>query len=116
MGDEHLDTIPKTESDEVIKSSVKELDSLLEEFAGELAPINPIPPGIHEADFDPEKDISLIEQLLYDDYASSDDDTFYSEDIDYVEASPPDSELVSLEEVKNFDLEDGETDTNILLK
>ncbi|GJR51467.1 hypothetical protein Tco_1401988 [Tanacetum coccineum] len=34
-----------------------------------------------------------------DDYTSSDDD-FY-EDIDYVEASPPDSELVSLEEVKD---------------
>ncbi|GKD21453.1 hypothetical protein Tco_1223156, partial [Tanacetum coccineum] len=92
------------------------IDSLLEEFAGELAPINPIPPGIHEADFDPEKYISLIEQLLYDDYASSDDDTFYSEDIDYVEASPPNSELVSLEEVKNFVTEDGEINTDILLK
>ncbi|GJS23510.1 hypothetical protein Tco_0452142 [Tanacetum coccineum] len=115
MGDEHLDTIPKTESDEVINSSVEDLvpipntsiiyspkiDSLLEEFTSELAPINPIPQGIHEADFDPEGDIRLIEQLLYDDYASSDDDPLYSEDIDYVEASPPDSELVSLEEVKD---------------
>ncbi|GKD86302.1 hypothetical protein Tco_1357456, partial [Tanacetum coccineum] len=148
MGDEHLDTIPETESDEVIKSSVEDLvpipsesegifdnmydvpfcdknhfyaeydllesllnrdtsivyslkiDSLLEEFANELAPINPIPPGIHEADFDPEEDIRLIKQLLYDDYASSDNDPLYNEDIDYVEASPPDSELVSLEEVK----------------
>ncbi|GJX24911.1 hypothetical protein Tco_0231207 [Tanacetum coccineum] len=163
MGDEYLDTIPETESDEVIKSSVDDLvpipsefegifdntcdvpscdkkhfdaetdlmesllnrdtlivyspkiDSLLEEFAGELAPINPIPSGIHEADFDPKEDIRLDDQLLYDDYASSDDDTFYSEDIDYVEASPPDSELVSLEEVKNFDTEDGEIDTDILL-
>ncbi|GJU58805.1 hypothetical protein Tco_1236571 [Tanacetum coccineum] len=61
------------------------------------------------------EDISLIEQLLYDDYASSDDDTFYSEDIDYVEASPPDSMLVSLEEVKDLDTEDGEIDTDILL-
>nr|GEY79347.1 hypothetical protein [Tanacetum cinerariifolium] len=57
MKDEHLDTIPKTESNEVIKSN-----------------------------------------------------------IDYVEASPPDSELVSLEEVKDFDPEDGEIDTNILLR
>ncbi|GKC13358.1 hypothetical protein Tco_1010140 [Tanacetum coccineum] len=104
MGDEHLDTIPKMESDEVIKSSVEDLvpipsesriDSLLEEFAGELAPINLIPLGIHEADFDPKEDIRLIEQLLYDDYALSDDDPFYSEDIDYIEASPPDSELKS---------------------
>ncbi|GJW97181.1 hypothetical protein Tco_0178989 [Tanacetum coccineum] len=38
-----------------------------------------------------------------------------SEDIDYVEASPPDYELVSLEEVKDFDTEDEEIDTNILL-
>ncbi|GJS65472.1 reverse transcriptase domain-containing protein [Tanacetum coccineum] len=28
------------------------IDSLLEKFTGEPAPINPIPPGIHEADFD----------------------------------------------------------------
>ncbi|GJZ81054.1 hypothetical protein Tco_0646048, partial [Tanacetum coccineum] len=73
-------------------------DSLLEDFAGELAPINPIPLRIHETDSDPEEDIHLIEQLLYDD-TSSDDDSF--ENIDYVEASPPDSELVSLEEVKD---------------
>ncbi|GKD69940.1 hypothetical protein Tco_1324030 [Tanacetum coccineum] len=111
MGDEHLDTISETESDEIIKSSVEDLvpipsesedtsidyspkiDSLLEEFAGELAPINPIPLGIH-----PEEDIRLIEQLLYDD-TSIDDDSY--EDIDYVEASPPDSKLVSLGEVKD---------------
>ncbi|GJU59055.1 hypothetical protein Tco_1236821 [Tanacetum coccineum] len=67
------------------------IDSLLEEFAGKLAPI---PPGIHEADFDPEED---IRQSIY------------------VEASPPNSELVSLEEVKDFDPKDGETDTDILL-
>ncbi|GJZ85746.1 hypothetical protein Tco_0651085, partial [Tanacetum coccineum] len=34
-----------------------------------------------------------------DECTSSDDDSF--EDIDYVEASPPDSELVSLEEVED---------------
>ncbi|GKA73370.1 hypothetical protein Tco_0779672, partial [Tanacetum coccineum] len=31
------------------------------------------------------------------DYSSSDNDSLYSDDINYVEASPPDSELVSLE-------------------
>ncbi|GKB82322.1 hypothetical protein Tco_0949217 [Tanacetum coccineum] len=72
------------------------MDSLLEEFANEL---NIIPPGIHEADFDPEEDIRLIEQLLYDDCTSSDDDSF--ENIDYIEALPPDFELVSLEEVND---------------
>ncbi|GJT22293.1 hypothetical protein Tco_0892230 [Tanacetum coccineum] len=35
-----------------------------------------------------------------DDYSSSDDDSLYSKDIDYVDASPPDSELVSLEVVE----------------
>ncbi|GKC09581.1 hypothetical protein Tco_1001191 [Tanacetum coccineum] len=40
---------------------------LIEEFAGELAPIDPIPPEIVEAKFDPEEDIRLIEKLLNDD-------------------------------------------------
>ncbi|GJX26226.1 hypothetical protein Tco_0232522 [Tanacetum coccineum] len=50
-----------------------------------------------------------------DDYSSSDDDSLYNEDINYVEASPPNSELVSLEVVKDFDQEDGVIDTDILL-
>ncbi|GJR67857.1 hypothetical protein Tco_0013922 [Tanacetum coccineum] len=59
------------------------------------------------------KDHSEILLDSNDDYSSSDDDSLYSEDIYYVEASPPGSELVSLEEVKDF--EDGEIDTDILL-
>nr|GFC18755.1 hypothetical protein [Tanacetum cinerariifolium] len=51
MGDEHLDTIPATESYEFIKSE----------------------------------------------FSSTDDDSFSLDNIDYVEASPPDSELVSSE-------------------
>ncbi|GJX13762.1 hypothetical protein Tco_0205520 [Tanacetum coccineum] len=137
MGDEHLSTIPETESDKVIKSSVENLilipsefkdfsdiesecdvpvcdnfttfsntlfddddfpssddesfsnedvpkeiylnplfdeeiifspksDSFLEEFSSELAHINLIPPGINEADFDPEEEIHRVERLLYD--------------------------------------------------
>ncbi|GJW80858.1 hypothetical protein Tco_0144833 [Tanacetum coccineum] len=42
------------------------IDFLLEEFAGELALINPIPPGIAETNFDPKEDIHLIKKLLYD--------------------------------------------------
>ncbi|GKG18050.1 hypothetical protein Tco_0372348, partial [Tanacetum coccineum] len=42
------------------------IDFLLEEFAGELALINLIPPGIAETHFDPKKDIRLIKKLLYD--------------------------------------------------
>ncbi|GKA13765.1 hypothetical protein Tco_0693411 [Tanacetum coccineum] len=46
---------------------------------------------------------SSVEDLIFSDFnndcTSSDDDSF--KDIDYVEASPPDSELVSLEEAKD---------------
>nr|GEX43446.1 hypothetical protein [Tanacetum cinerariifolium] len=41
-------------------------DYLLEEFFSELAHIDPIPPGIEEADFDLEEEIRLVEHLLYD--------------------------------------------------
>ncbi|GKD49219.1 hypothetical protein Tco_1278195, partial [Tanacetum coccineum] len=130
MGEEHLSTIPETESDEVIKSSVENLvpipndesfshenvpkenfkiysnslfdeeiistkidlhyfnaesyliksllnrdtlidsspkfDYFFEEFSGELAYIDPIPPGIKEADFDLKEEICLFENLSYD--------------------------------------------------
>ncbi|GJS30322.1 hypothetical protein Tco_0490942 [Tanacetum coccineum] len=130
--DEPLSTIPATESDEIIKSSVENLvpipsefegisddscdmpicdigrinvesdlleslinrdtsivysskiDPILEESAGELAYIAPIPPGIVEADFDLNVD------------TSSDNDDF--EDIEYV----------SLEEVNDVDQEEKE--------
>nr|GEV87974.1 hypothetical protein [Tanacetum cinerariifolium] len=97
MENEHLDTIPETESDEFIKSSVENLvsipnldstmkndrsnidsyllesslnrdtlmisslkiDSLLAEFAGELIILESIPPGVDEANCDPEEDIYL---------------------------------------------------------
>nr|GEW72028.1 hypothetical protein [Tanacetum cinerariifolium] len=51
--------------DTLIESSPK-FDYLLEEFSGELAHINLIPPGIKEADFDLEEEIRLVEKLLYD--------------------------------------------------
>ncbi|GKB28098.1 hypothetical protein Tco_0867499 [Tanacetum coccineum] len=140
MGDEHLNTIPATESDEVIKSSVENLvpipsefkgifddtcdvpncddnrvhveselveslinrdtsidnsskiDPIFEEFAGELAHIAPIPPGIVEDDFDSNDD------------TSSDDD--YFEDIEYV----------SLEEVNEVDQEKEEFDLDDILQ
>ncbi|GJR35848.1 hypothetical protein Tco_1211532 [Tanacetum coccineum] len=88
MGDEHLDTIPETESDEVIKSSVEDLVPIPNQFEG-FSDSN-------------------------DDSTSIDDDSFSIDDIDYVEASPPDSELVSLEEVKDFHTEDGEIEDDIL--
>ncbi|GJV43360.1 hypothetical protein Tco_1427896 [Tanacetum coccineum] len=49
-----------------------------------------------------------------DDSTSSDDDSPYGEDIDYVDASPPDSELVSLEVVEYVTPENGEIEDDIL--
>ncbi|GKE53247.1 hypothetical protein Tco_1488403 [Tanacetum coccineum] len=39
-------------------------DSLLEDFSGELVHIDLIPPGIFKADFDPEEEIRLVEELF----------------------------------------------------
>ncbi|GKB35367.1 hypothetical protein Tco_0880309 [Tanacetum coccineum] len=50
-----------------------------------------------------------------DDNSSSDDDYPYGEDIDYVDASPPDAEIVSLEVVEIVVLEVGGIDDDILL-
>ncbi|GJT58982.1 hypothetical protein Tco_1002515 [Tanacetum coccineum] len=50
--------------DILIDSSPK-FDYLLEEFSGELAHIDPIPPGIEKADFDLEEEIRLVDNLLY---------------------------------------------------
>ncbi|GJZ86007.1 hypothetical protein Tco_0657617, partial [Tanacetum coccineum] len=62
---DHIDAIP--DSIPSLLNRANSIIFLIEEFAGELAPIDPIPPGIVEADFDPEEDIRLIEKLLNDD-------------------------------------------------
>ncbi|GJV65120.1 reverse transcriptase domain-containing protein [Tanacetum coccineum] len=46
---------------------VETSDALLEEFANELALLEPFPPGISDDDFDPEGYILLLEKLLNDD-------------------------------------------------
>nr|GEX62139.1 hypothetical protein [Tanacetum cinerariifolium] len=62
MGDEHLDTIPAMESDEFIKSSVKNLVSNPSEFEDECEC-----DGIDNDDSDSEGDILFLERLLHDD-------------------------------------------------
>ncbi|GJY39601.1 hypothetical protein Tco_0425965 [Tanacetum coccineum] len=69
--------------DTLIISSPK-FDSLLEEFSGELAHIDLIPPGINEADFDPEEDIHLVERLLYDNSSPRPPEEFNSKNSDAV--------------------------------
>ncbi|GJZ61237.1 hypothetical protein Tco_0617374 [Tanacetum coccineum] len=54
-------------------------------------------------------------EVVDDDNSSSDDDSPYGEDIDYVDASPPDVEIVSLEVVEIVDPEVGRIDDDILL-
>ncbi|GJV98586.1 hypothetical protein Tco_1553838 [Tanacetum coccineum] len=110
MGDEHLSTIPEKK-----ESSVEDLVPIPSESEGISDSMCDVPFCENSHPLDALKDHSEIFFDPNDDYASSDDDPLYSEDIDYVDASPPDSELVSLEEVKDFDTEDGEIDTDILL-
>nr|GEZ21315.1 hypothetical protein [Tanacetum cinerariifolium] len=81
MGDEHLDTILATESDEVIKSSVENLIPIPSESEG-------------------------IPEHMY---------SFSIGNIDYVEASPLDSELVSSEVMEIVIPEVGGIDDDILL-
>ncbi|GJW48525.1 hypothetical protein Tco_0080171 [Tanacetum coccineum] len=50
---------------DILIDSSPEFDYLLEEFSGELAHIDPIPPGIVNTDLEPEEEICLIENLLY---------------------------------------------------
>nr|GEW27718.1 hypothetical protein [Tanacetum cinerariifolium] len=107
MGYEHLNTTSKTESNKIIKSGVEELVPILSEnkvtledkrecdmFVCENSPI-----------FD---DHSEILSDSTDDDNSSDDAAF--EDIEYVEASLPDPDIISLEEENDVYVEDEEVD------
>nr|GFB16081.1 hypothetical protein [Tanacetum cinerariifolium] len=89
MGDEHLDTILAIESYEFIKSSVENLI--------------PIPNQFEDFFESNEK------------FSSIDDDSFSIDNIDYVEASPPDSELVSSEVMEIVISKVGGIDDDILL-
>nr|GFA12952.1 hypothetical protein [Tanacetum cinerariifolium] len=92
MGDEHLDTISATGSDEVIKSSVEDLVPIPSESKG-------IPEHMYDVPFHdnyPPLDI-LKDQFedfseSNDEFSSTDNDSFSIDNIDYVEASPPDSD------------------------
>nr|GEW90105.1 hypothetical protein [Tanacetum cinerariifolium] len=99
MGDEHFSNILKTESNEVIKSSVENLVPIPSESEG----ISDDTCDVTFCDNSPYLDVLNDHYELFsdfnDDCTSSDDDSF--KDIDYVKASPIDSELVTLEEVKD---------------
>nr|GEZ67766.1 hypothetical protein [Tanacetum cinerariifolium] len=97
MGDEHLDTISETKSDESIKYSVKN-----------LIPIPSVSKGIPDNMCDDFSDSN-------DEFSLTDNDSFSIDNVKYVEASPPDSELVSLEVMKIIIPKVGGIDDDILL-
>nr|GEY89834.1 hypothetical protein [Tanacetum cinerariifolium] len=88
--DEHLDTIPAMESDKFIKSIVENLFSIPSESIKDFYDSN-------------------------NEFSSIDDDSFSIDNIDYVDAPPPDSELVSSEVMEIVILEVGGIDDDILL-
>nr|GFA15198.1 hypothetical protein [Tanacetum cinerariifolium] len=95
IGDEHLDTIPATESNEFIKSSVETLIPIPSELEGIPKHVCDVP----SHDNSPPLDVSKYQFEDFsesnEEFPSTDDDSFSFDKIDYVEASPPDFELVS---------------------
>nr|GEW23411.1 hypothetical protein [Tanacetum cinerariifolium] len=114
-GDEHIDTIPATKSDEFLKSSVENLVLILSESEC-------IPDYMCDVPFhDNSLPLNVLKDQFKDFYDSNDDstsiddDSFSIDNIEYVEASPPNSELVSLEVMEIVILEVGGIDDDILL-
>nr|GEZ53970.1 hypothetical protein [Tanacetum cinerariifolium] len=97
MGDEHLDTIPTTESDEFIKPGVENLIPIPSESEGISEHVCDVPSHDNSSPLDVSKDQIEDFSESNKEFSSIDDDSFSVDDIDYVEASPPDSELVSSE-------------------
>nr|GEY99145.1 hypothetical protein [Tanacetum cinerariifolium] len=95
MGYEHPNTTPETESDEIIKSGVEELVPILSE--NEVTSKDKKECDVPVCENSPICDdhFEIFSYSNNDNDISSDDDTF--EDIEYVEASLPDPEIVSLE-------------------
>ncbi|GJY03382.1 hypothetical protein Tco_0369322 [Tanacetum coccineum] len=98
MGDEHLDTIPATESDQVIKSSVENLVPIPSESEGIPDSVCDVPFCNNPTPLEAFKEHSKTIIDSNNDSSSSDDDSY--ENLDYVDASPPDAEIVSLEVVE----------------
>ncbi|GKA36316.1 hypothetical protein Tco_0722807 [Tanacetum coccineum] len=101
MGDEHLDTIPAMESEEVIKSSVEDLVPIQSESEDIPDKMCDVPLCENTTPLNALNEHYEIVVNSNDDNSSSDDDSPYGEDIDYVDASPPDAEIVSLEVVRD---------------
>nr|GFB42688.1 hypothetical protein [Tanacetum cinerariifolium] len=113
MRDGHLDTIPVTESDEVIKSSVEDLVPIPSESEGILDTMCDVHLDNNHTPLEAKDHFKNVINSN-DDISSSDDDSLYNENIEYVEVSPHDSELVSLVAAKIVIPEEGEIEKNNL--
>nr|GFB98035.1 hypothetical protein [Tanacetum cinerariifolium] len=115
MGDKHLDTISATESDEFIKFGVETLIPIPSESEGIPEHVCDVPFHDNSPPLDVSKDQIKDFSESNEEFSSIDDDSFSIDDIDYVEASPSDSELVSSEVMEIVIPEIGGIDDDILL-
>nr|GEV52131.1 F-box associated domain, type 1 [Tanacetum cinerariifolium] len=115
MGDEHLDTVPATESNEFIKSSVEKLILIPSESEGIPDNMCDVPFHDNYLPLDVSKDQFEDFSDANNEFSSTDDDSFSIDNINYVEASPPYSELVSSEVMEIVIPEVGRNDDDILL-
>nr|GEX23980.1 hypothetical protein [Tanacetum cinerariifolium] len=115
MRDEHLDTIPTTESDEFIKSSVENLILIPSESEGIPEHMCDVLSHDNSLPLDVSKDLFEDFSKSNEEFSSIDDDSFSIDNIDYVEATPPDSELVSSEVMEMVIPEVGGIDDDIIL-
>nr|GEY76201.1 hypothetical protein [Tanacetum cinerariifolium] len=97
MGDEHLDTIPTTKSDEFIKSGVENLIPIPSESEGIPEHMCDVPSHDNSPPLDVSKDQFEDFSESKGEFSSTDDDYFSFDKIDYIEASHPDYALVSSE-------------------
>nr|GFC99425.1 hypothetical protein [Tanacetum cinerariifolium] len=102
MGDEHLDTIPATESDEFIKSSVENLilipsesEGILDRRCDVISHDNSLPLDVSKDQFE---DFSESNE----EFSSTDGDSFSFDKIDYRKSSSTSLNSL-LEETNNFD-------------
>nr|GEX22941.1 hypothetical protein [Tanacetum cinerariifolium] len=115
MGDEHLDTVSATESDEFIKFNVENLVPIPSKSEG-------IPDNMCDVPFHDNSPPLDVSKDQFEDFSDSnddstvyDDDSFSIDNIKYVEASPPDSELISSEVMEIVISKVGGIDDDILL-
>nr|GEW24416.1 hypothetical protein [Tanacetum cinerariifolium] len=111
MGYENLNTTPETKSDEIIKSGVEELVPILSENEVTLEDKRKCDMPVCENSPICDNHSDIFSDSKIDDDISVYDDDF--EDIEYVEASLSDPEIVSLEEENVVHQEEEESDNSL---